>query len=767
MKKIAFLTCLITSTVFLYAQKITSIKYKGLTYISPQMVQEITEIHIGDNLDSSKIDDAILKLYNQGYFEDVWVDKGSKGQLIYYFKEKPSIANVEINGFGDDGKSILDALNIKRGGLYDSESIKEAKEKLIKILQSKGNYDSIVNVKVKPVGEEKQSVSIVFDINKGQKIKISQVNFNGAKHLATSQIEKDVINTTGGLLSWIPFLGKGEVKVDQLEYDAYRIKENYMENGYMDAKVSKPLMKVDYSNYTAQIDYNINEGIQYKVGTITITPHIKGLQTKELLDNLRLKQGKVFNIKKMRNDIKNIQHATGNLGYAYAKVVPNITKLESNGIVNIQYEINPGDIVTINDVFISGNSTTKDRVIRRYIYLAPGDTFSATDLQDSKSALARTGFFDKVDIQTQRVDEHTINLFVKVQEAHTGNLSLGGGYGSYEGFMVNASISDKNLFGTGWDTSLGVEFSKVAKNFNLAFINPRIWDSLYSLGINMYKKEYEYDDYTEDSLGATLNIGRQFYRHIYASVGIGYVDNESKYNDNYNHDVLAVFYDDQYEKISGYASIKWDNTDNYYMPRSGYIASVSGEFASMDGHMKQENIDRGYTKFDNFIKVHAKFGAYYGLEDMIDYDMILRFKARYTSILSQDDEYIPIAERLFMGGLGSVRGYQSYSLSPELLGDRIGGTERMSFTAEASIPLSEAAKMRLAFFYDYGILSSDPVPTASGIDLHFKDIKRSSTGAMIEWQSPFGPVNLIFAYPIDDEPGDETTSFEFSMGTKF
>jgi len=753
------------TTSILLAQKITSIEYEGLSHLSKQMAQEISGVHIGDEIDSSSIDDSILKLYNQGYFEDVWVDKGSHGRLIYHFKEKPSIANVQIDGFGDDGLGILNSLGIKRGGLYDAESIKEAKDKLMSVLQAKGNYDSIVDAKVTPVGDKKQAVSVVFDVNKGQKIKIEDVNFNGAKSLDKSQIEDGLVNKEAGWMEYLPFLGKGEVKVDQLEYDAYRIKENYMNNGYLDAKVSKPLMKVDYSNYTASIDYNIDEGLQYKVGSLSITPAIKGLNISELQSNLRLKQGRVFSIKKMRQDITNIKNAVGDLGYAFAKVVPHINKLPS-GIVNVQYEIQSGSKVTINDVFISGNSTTKDRVIRRYIYLAPGDTFSSTDLKDSKSALARTGFFDSVDIQTQRVDEHTINLIVKVAEAHTGNLSLGGGYGSYEGFMVNASISDKNLLGTGWDTSLGFEFSKVAKNFNLSFVNPRIWDSLYSLGINIYKKEYEYDEYTEDSLGATLNVGRQFYRHLYASVGIGYMDNESTYNEDSN-DTLSVFYNDQYKKISGYASIKWDNTDDYYMPRSGYIAYLGLELASMDGDMKQENLDRGYNEFDSFVKVNAKFGAFYGLEELIDYDMILRFKARYTSIISQDDEYIPIAERLFMGGLGSVRGYQSYSLSPVLLGDKIGGTERMSLTAEASIPLSEAAKMRLAFFYDYGILSSDPVPTASGSDLRFDDIKRSSTGAMIEWQSPFGAVNLIFAYPLDDKAGDDTTSFEFSMGTKF
>jgi outer membrane protein insertion porin family len=165
------------------------------------------------------------------------------------------------------------------------------------------------------------------------------------------------------------------------------------------------------------------------------------------------------------------------------------------------------------------------------------------------------------------------------------------------------------------------------------------------------------------------------------------------------------------------------------------------------------------------------------MEDLIDYDLILRFKARATYIQKGDDEKLPVAERLFMGGIGSVRGYQPYSISPILPnGDRIGGTYRTSATVEASIPLSEAAKMRLALFYDIGVIGMDKEPytisnplTGEEVRKYYDqgDMTRSSIGAVVEWQSGFGPINLVFGYALDDEPGDETSSFEFSMGTKF
>ncbi len=758
----------------LLAQKVTQIKFEGLAHLSPSVALEIADIRVGDQMDSDKINQSILNFFEQGYFKDVWVDKQG-GVLIYHFEEKVAIANLQVKGFGsgDEGEELLQGIGIKKGDLYDDARIQHAKKTLMSKLESKGNYDSVVEVTTTPVG--KGAVSVVFDVNKGEKIKIKKLNFVGASELSQSDLEADLANQEEDLFGWIPVFNNGEVKVDQLEYDAYRVKETYMKNGYLDATVSKPLMRVDYSSYTAEVDYQIKEGVQYRVGDVSIAQDVKGLKSEELINDLLLKKGRVFDITRMRKDMKMIQDAAGDLGYAYAKVSPNMRKNTEQGIVNLQYVIQPGQKVMINDVLISGNDTTKDRVIRRYIYLAPGDTFNSTDLADSKSALGRTGFFEGVDIQSERVSEDKVNLLVKVKETSTGTISAGGGYGSYEGLMVNASVSDKNIFGSGINTTLGFEISKISHNYNLSFVNPKVWDSMYSLGVNFYKNDYEYIDYTQDQLGASMNVGRQFFRHIYASVGLGYVDNQSTYNDNYNPigGIDPTFYADQYDKLSGFASIRFDNTDDYYMPRKGFIASLNAELAQMDGVMSQENLDRGYTEFDDFTKVSALFGTFYGMEDIIDYDLILRFKARYTKIISGDDQYIPIAERLFMGGIGSVRGYDPYSLSPDVLGDRIGGTERASGTIEASIPLSAAAKMRLAAFYDYGVIRTDSVRTQNGYvnfdtqSVAGDNVARSSTGVVLEWQSPFGAINLVFAYPIDDEPYDETATFEFSMGTKF
>ncbi|RUM74122.1 MAG: outer membrane protein assembly factor BamA, partial [Sulfurovum sp.] len=524
MKKIVLAWVLLGS--FILAQKVTQVKFEGLAHISPSMAMEIADIHVGDQINTGKINESIKNLFSQGYFTDVWVDRKG-GTLIYHFKEKIAVAKIDIRGYGtgDDGKKLLEGIGLKKGDLYDDRRAVQAKNKIIKKLESEGYYDTVVEVGKAPVGES--SVALMFDVNKGEKIKIKKMNFVGASKISQRDLELELANKEEDFLGWMPFMNNGVAKVDQLEYDAYRVKDVYMRHGYLDAKVSKPLMRVDFGSYNAEVDYQVLEGNQYRVGDVSISQNIVGLNDKQLLAHLTLRKGKVFNIKRMRKDMEYLKEQVGNLGYAYAQVSPQMHKNPDTKTIDLQYNLQGGQEVTINDVLISGNDTTKDRVIRRYLYLAPGDKFNARDLKDSKNALGRTGFFEKVDIQSQRISADKINLLVNVKETSTGTISLGGGYGSYQKFMLNGSIADRNFLGSGINASVGFDISKISTNYNLAFVNPKLWDSLYSLSFSLYKKNYEYPNFTQDQFGGSLMLGRDFYRHFHASVGVGYIDNQS------------------------------------------------------------------------------------------------------------------------------------------------------------------------------------------------------------------------------------------------
>ncbi|HFD13769.1 MAG TPA: outer membrane protein assembly factor BamA, partial [Epsilonproteobacteria bacterium] len=301
---------------FLSAQRVTQMKFEGLAHLSPAVAQEVADIRIGDTITATNVNDSIKNFFAQGYFEDVWVDRKG-GVLIYHFKEKLAIANVDIKGYGsgDDGAKLLEGIGIKKGDLYDIRRIRKAKRTLIAKLESQGYYDTVVDVTSTPVGES--SMSIVFDVNKGEKIIIKKMNFVGAEEVSQGDLETELANKEEDFWGWMPWRNDGKAAVEQLEYDAHRVKNAYMKHGYIDAQVSKPLMRVDFGSYEAEVDYKVMEGEQYHVGTVSISQDVAGLDVKSLESDLMLREGKIFNIKRMRADMKMLEEEVGNFGYAY------------------------------------------------------------------------------------------------------------------------------------------------------------------------------------------------------------------------------------------------------------------------------------------------------------------------------------------------------------------------------------------------------------------------------------------------------------------
>jgi len=750
MKKLFTLSIGLSS--ILLAQNITSIQYNGLLHLSKDVATEISGIHVGDNFDINKIDESIKKFYSQGYFSDIIVSTTANGGLVYQFKEKSIISKLQMNGYSseDEQEGLFTSIGLRKGDLYDAVKIQTAKKKLVKKIESEGYYDTVVEVEVEP---KEDSIALVFEVNKGEKVHIEHIDFAGADKLDTDDIETALANQEEDFMGWFPGLNNGVAHMDQLAYDGFRAKDVYMQNGYLDATVSDPLMRVDSGSYKADVTYQISEGEQYRINSIRVIGSVDGLNLNETKENFSAIEGKIFNINKLRKDMAYLKEQVANLGYANVRVNPDFQKNKNNHTVDVQYTIIPGNIVTINDVIISGNHTTRDRVIRRDIYIAPGDQFSQTDLKDSKNALGRRGYFENVSIEQQKIDETHSNLLVKVKETATGSIQAGGGYGSFQGAMVSASLSDRNIIGSGINAAISFDISKISVNYSLSFNNPRVWDSDYSLGVNIYQSEYEYVTYDQKSIGAGVNLGKQLTRNLYGSLNYSYSKNKTNVDENTtDFQTYSLFgqEDLNYAKSTFSVGLNYDSTDDFYVPREGIILGGSLGYSGVGGDEK-------------FLEAGFKFGAYYGLEDLIDYDLILRYKLRATAL--KDQGQISLPEKLFMGGIGSVRGFEPYSIAPskdtvedgQSSRQYLGGTKSIINTVEASIPLSKAAKMRLAFFYDYGMVGRDKVD----------EITKEGYGASIEWFSPMGPINLVFSRARNPDALDRTSSFEFTMGQKF
>jgi outer membrane protein insertion porin family len=719
-----------------------NIQFEGLTQISKDVALETIKLKKENNYTNEEINEAINQFYNFNYFKDIQVVT-QENDIVFKFTEHPFISQLDMSGYKtreEELEALYLSMNIKKGAMYTKKRLEAAKSALLSALDREGYINSVVEIEIEPISDT--SVSVKFSVNKGEEIIIKKVLYKGATTFDDSDFETMIANKEEDCcFTWFFGQNDGEIDFEQLRLDSPRIRELYLQNGYLDTKVTTAFTKIDFNTNSAQVEYTIDEGNQYTVNDTIIYLDENILSTDTLYPELKLKKEKIFDISKLRKDQEYIKTQVANLGYAFTEVKFDIKPNKENNTVDIVYNVIPGDKVYINDVIISGNSRTLDRVIRRDIYLVPGDLFNLTDFKDSKNKLQRTGYFEKTEIQQKRISSDKMDLIVNVTEAPTGNLIIGGGYGSYEGWMLNASVSDKNIFGSGLNLGVSIDYSKINTDISLALTNPAIRDSQYSGTVKVYNETSEIDNYTStygdrktNSTGLLVGVSKAVGRNTRAGVNYEISDTNIEYSTatNENQDYLT-------SAITPY--INFNNTDDFYLPREGFIAGSSYKFAGVGGDAKY-GLSNTYFKY------------FYGLEDLIDYDIIFRYKNNIKILI--DNGLVPNNMSFALGGPKSLRGYESYSFQSE---DEANEpyTNFFSNAFELSFPMIPSAKMRWGMFYDYGMIGAD----------NFDDIKRSGAGTFISWNSPVGPIQFIFSQALDDEPGDKTSSFEFSLGSSF
>ncbi|BDB65930.1 outer membrane protein assembly factor BamA [Helicobacter cinaedi] len=745
MKKFWCIIALLLCNVAL-SKEISEIRYEGLSSISSVLADEITGIKVGDTLSVDKVDKAVRNLYAQGYFEDIYADF-ERGVLSFYFKQKPKVASVEIKGYGSEQEkeTLYSQLGIKKGDSYDETKLNRAKLVIKTILEYQGYYGTVVESEIKEVGND-GAYAITFNVNQGENIIIKNATYDGREKLKVKDLEELSANRARQFMGWMWGRNDGKLKLADLEYDGARVQDAYMRKGYLDASVSQAFVDANFSDYSANLYYKIKEGERYKVSGIKIILHVPVIEESELRKGLKIKKGEYFNIEDVRADVETIRQKIADLGYAFTRVSPDLDKDQDNAEVKVVYLIQVGQKVKIHDVIISGNSRTADRIIRRELLLAPGDTYKLTDLRESENALKRLGYFGKVKIEERRVSEDSMDLLVDVEETRTGELMFGLGYGSYDKLMVNASIRERNLFGTGQSGQLYADWSYRRQLVNLTLSNPRVLDSKYSASLSGFHSLYWNWDYREQTTGASITAGRLLTNTLRAS--LGYTISTTRVLDFYDSKLEGLYKQyltmDNPLKSAISPSLYFDNTDDYYFPKNGAIISAYVEYAGLGG-------DEKYTK------LYGKMALYYHLKSLFGVDLIARYKTQAGAIFEQG--YVPITSKFYMGGISSVRGYQISSLTPrDPSGQiRIGGNYMMTHSAELSYGILEKAQMRLALFADYGMIGVSS----------FNETTRASWGLAVEWISPMGPIVLVFPRPINPQPGDRTSTFEFTMGTRF
>jgi len=485
---------------------IIKIIIKGNKRIETDAIKRVIVAAPGDFIIHKNLSNDLKAVYSMGYFEDVRIEAEStaKGKIIFFkVKEKPTIRKIIIKGNSSrfDDEKIKENLNIKTGSILNIFKVQKNVKRIEELYKEK-NYHN-VKVDYKTVELKNNQADLTFIIEEGEKVRIKTIKFIGNKAYTEKELKKIFKSSEKGFFSWLT--SSGDLKREDLNEDAAMLEAFYQNNGYIQAKIGEP--KVEFKENHIEITIKIKEGVQFKVGKV----YIKGdlvMAKEKIMEKIKISNQEFFSRRIVQNDVILLKDIYSDEGYAYAEIFPRTEKDFDKLVVNITFDIKKGKQVYFEEIIISGNTKTRDKVIRRQLDVYEQELFSGARLKRSVRNLYRLDYFQDIKVNTMKgSSDDKMVLKLDVAEKPTGSFSFGGGYSSTEKLFATGSISQKNLFGRGHILDLQGQWGDVTKKYSLGFTEPWLFDIPLSAGIKIYDWEYEYDAYDKKSRGGTFKLG--------------------------------------------------------------------------------------------------------------------------------------------------------------------------------------------------------------------------------------------------------------------
>ncbi|MDH3637115.1 MAG: outer membrane protein assembly factor BamA [Gammaproteobacteria bacterium] len=759
MKKIlaivSFSLCLISPSNAIESFVVTDIRVEGLQRISSGTVFNYLPIKVGDEIDEQSAQDAIRVLFKTGFFTDVQL-KQEGTVLVVAVEERPSIAKIEFIGnkeIKEDAlKDAMKQIGFTEGRVFNRSVLDKVTQELKNQYFSLGKYGAEVDSNVTIL--ERNRVAVELRITEGETAKIKQVNIVGNESFEEKALKKKFQLSTKGVFDFLS--SKDRYSKQKLSADLETLRSFYQDQGYLDFNINSTQVSITPDKKDIYITINITEGEKYTVSDFAIKGKLV-VPESELLELVVIQPGSVYSRKEISASRKAITDRLADEGYAFANVnaVPEIDK--ENKEVSFDFFVDPGRRVYVRRIDISGNTTTQDEVIRRELRQLEGSWFSAQKVQRSRVRLQRLGFFDDVNIETPPVpgSPDQVDIQVVVTERSTGSLLFGVGFSDADGILLQASVSQRNLFGSGRELDLSFDNSSVTRVINLQYTNPYHTLDGVSRGFSIFRRrvdasEADTAEYITETTGGGLNYRFPLSEFNSLNTG-GSFERIDLTNTSETPPEIREFIDENPEsdifKFTG--SLAHDTRDSFLYPTRGLLQRLSLELAVPGSDLE-------YYK------------ASYNTAWYTPITTNLVFKA--SGELGYGDGYsgtedLPFFKNFFAGGASTVRGYEARSLGPKDTGstpEPIGGSKRILVNSELLFPLpgSENRDKRLSLFIDGGQVYG-PGDSVDVSDLRF------SAGVGFGWFSPLGPLAISFAIPINDKDGDDTEQVQFTLGRFF
>ena len=734
---------------------VRDIRVEGLQRVEAGTVFASLPVKVGDIYSDDKATSSIRALFSLGVFKDVRIEVAD-GVLIVVVDERPTIADVGFTGTKEFDKEALSKalkdIGLTDGRPYDKALVDRAEQELKRQYITKGMYATDVVTTVTPI--ERNRVNLSFVVTEGENAKISDIRIIGSKAFSESTLLGLFSQDTGGWLSW--YTKSNRYSRANLNADIESLRSYYLSRGYLEFRIESTQVAISPNKQDISITINVTEGDQFVVSKVKLAGNYLGKED-EFKSLIAIRVGEPYNADRVAVTNKNFTDYFANFGYAFARAEVKTDIDRTTNRVEVTIQGDPARRVYVRRVNVAGNDRTRDEVIRREFRQLEAAWYDGEKIRQSRNRVDRLGYFKEVTLDTQEVpgSPDQVDVTFTVVEKPTGQLSLGAGVSSADGFGFTFGFKQDNAFGSG--NSLGVEVNTSKTNRTLVFntTNPYFTEDGVSRTVDLYQrnsKPYaDIDSYSIDTTGAALRFGVPFTESDTVYFGLG-VDRTTIVPGS----LLPVVYQDFANKF-GFTStavpltIGWgrDTRDSALIPSTGKVIRTTAEW-SVAGELRYV---RGTAQYQFYYPVTKKVTAAVNAE--------LNIGAGTDGV-----EY-PIFKNFYSGGLGSVRGFEQGSLTTgrqRALGlTATGGTKKINFNAELLSPLPGGGTdktLRVYAFLDAGGIFG-PEET-----IQFGDL-RSSYGVGISWISPVGPLRLAFARPIKQLENDRIQTLQFQIGTSF
>ena len=752
---------------------VKDIRVEGLQRTEAGTVFNYLPVKVGDVFDETQASTAIRALFDTGFFRDVRIEV-EHDVLVVVVDERPAIARIDFVGVKDlDVEALRKGLrdvDLAESRTFDRALLDRAEQEIKRQYLARGKFAATVTTTVTPL--ERNRVGITFNVDEGDVARIRQIKILGSKAFKEGALLDLFELSTPGWFTW--YTKRDRYSRQKLAADLERLRSHYLDRGYLDFDIEATQVSITPDKRDIFITINLREGERYTVTSVRYAGNLV-LPEEEYLKLTTIRPGQIFSRERLTETTKAISDRLGNEGYAFANVNAAPEVNEQKHEVAFTIYVDPGRRVYVQRINVGGNTKTRDEIIRREIRQMESAWYNGASINRSRDRIDRLGYFEEVTVETPPVQEATDQVDVNflVKEQRTGNLMLGVGYSSAEKVMFQASISDRNIFGTGKNAILSFDTSRSSRTVSLSLTEPYFTVDGVSLGGDIYYRTYDpartmsVSRYKMVSAGAGLRMGYPIAEDDSISFGLAFDRTRiTTYTESY----------DQYKKFCkdfgckgpegdkgigevDVNSVMWsmgwgrDTRNSFFYPTKGTYQHIYAEVATAPADLRYGKITYQLQHWIPVGRGHA-----------------LMFNTELGWVKGYNKKPVPFYKNFYVGGIGSVRGYDTYSIGPrDAKGDAIGGTRKLVGNLEFFFPMPGSGSdrsFRISTFVDAGTVWGEDPLTGEDQRIRASDL-RYSAGLALTWIAPIGPLKFSLGYPIRKKEGDRTRPFDFLLGATF